>query len=224
MDVVLIRHARPRIADGICYGRLDVGLAQPVSPAPARMLAAAGTPLPDRIVTSTATRAHDTARLLRDGLAGVPGDKVANMAGEMAREMARDKRPVPPIETDDRLCELHFGAWEGLAWDAVPRAQLDQWAADLMGARPHGGESATQAMERIVAWADDLQSRAAADRADRAERLWIVCHAGPMRMLAAHWLGVPLAVTTHWRLGWGATCGFRLGGHAPVMRWWNREG
>lgn len=219
MDVVLIRHARPRIADGICYGRLDVGLARPVSPAPARMLAAAGTPLPDRIVTSTATRAVDTARLLRDGLSGMLGDKEADMAA--------DTRPVPPIETDDRLCELHFGAWEGLAWDAVPRAQLDQWAADLMGARPHGGESAAEAMLRVAAWADDLQSRAAADGVDRVHRadcLWMVGHAGPMRMLAAHWLGVPLAVTTHWRLGWGATCGFRLGGHAPVMRWWNREG
>jgi len=205
MDVVLIRHARPHVADGICYGRLDAELARPVSPAPARMLVAAGAHWPDRIVTSTAARARDTARLLADALGDTQGDERAT------------SRPVPPVETDDRLCELDFGAWEGVAWDAVPRAQLDQWAADLMGARPHGGESAAQGMLRIEAWADELEPR-------EGQCLWMVGHAGPMRMLAAHWLGVPLAVTTGWRLGWGATCGFRLGGHAPVMLWWNRAG
>jgi alpha-ribazole phosphatase len=197
MDVVLIRHARPRIADGICYGRLDAELAQPVSPGPARMLAAAGTQVPDRIVASTAARARDTARLLAQALSV--------------------KAPAPAVETDGRLCELDFGAWEGLSWDAVPRDQLDLWAADLLGACPHGGESAAQGMARVTGWADALP-------ADAPGCIWMVGHAGPMRMLAAHWLGVPLAVTTSWRLGWGATCGFRLGGHAPAMLWWNRDG
>jgi alpha-ribazole phosphatase len=197
MDVVLIRHARPRVADGVCYGRLDADLTQPVTPAPARMLAAAGPQMPDRIVASTAARARETARLLSDALSR--------------------KAPAPPVEADERLCELDFGAWEGLAWDDVPRDQLDQWAADLLAARPHGGESAAQGMARISSWADALPAAAPVC-------LWMVGHAGPMRMLAAHWLGVPLAVTTHWRLGWGATCGFRLGGHVPAMLWWNREG
>lgn len=201
MDVVLIRHARPEVADGLCYGRLDAPLVQPVWPAPARMLAAAGTAAPDRIVASTAARARDTARLL------------ANALDEARAGTSR----VPPVQTDARLCELDFGAWEGLAWDAVPREQLDAWAADLLGACPHGGESAAQGMARLGEWADALPAAS-------PQCLWVVGHAGPMRMLAAHWLGIPLAVTTGWRLGWGATCGFRLGGHAPQMLWWNREG
>jgi alpha-ribazole phosphatase len=53
---------------------------------------------------------------------------------------------------------------------------------DLMGARPHGGESAQQVMARVTAWADTLD-------ASSGDCLWVVSHAGPMRMLAAHWLG-----------------------------------
>ena len=29
------------------------------------------------------------------------------------------------------LQELDFGQWEGLAWDDIPRADLDAWAADI---------------------------------------------------------------------------------------------
>ena len=43
---------------------------------------------------------------------------------------------------------MDFGRWEGLPWSAVPRAELDAWAADLMHARPHGGESVAMLLAR----------------------------------------------------------------------------
>ncbi|WP_454722639.1 MULTISPECIES: histidine phosphatase family protein [Cupriavidus] len=193
MDLVLIRHAQPRVAPGICYGALDLALAEPVSPAPARMLAALGGLAPRRILCSTLTRARATAALLAEHHALVP-------------------------EPDARLRELDFGNWEGLAWDALPRADLDAWAADLLHAAPHGGESAATAMARVAEWADALP----ADARDSRDCLWVVTHAGPMRMLAAHWLGVPLVTTLGWDLAFGASCRFTLGGAAPRLRWWNR--
>ncbi|MGT2506028.1 alpha-ribazole phosphatase [Cupriavidus basilensis] len=190
MDLVLIRHARPEVAQGVCYGALDLPLAQPVAPAPARMLSALDGLVPQRIVSSTMVRARATAALLAQDL-GLP------------------------LETDARLRELDFGTWEGHAWDAVPRAEVDAWAADLLHARPHGGETVAEAMARVAAWADALPAGA-------PDRLWVVAHAGPMRMLAAHWLGVPLATTLGWDLGFGASCRFTLGGNVPRLRWWNR--
>ncbi|WP_454732125.1 MULTISPECIES: histidine phosphatase family protein [Cupriavidus] len=190
MDLVLIRHAQPQVAPGLCYGALDLALAEPVAPAPARMLAALDGLAPRRILCSTQQRARATAALLAAGHALVP-------------------------EPDARLRELDFGSWEGLAWDAVPRAELDAWAADLLHAAPHGGESAAAALARVVAWADALP-------ADSGDCLWVVTHAGPMRMLAAHWLGVPLATTLGWDLAFGASCRFALGGGAARLRWWNR--
>ncbi|MNR44804.1 hypothetical protein D3C85_1635860 [compost metagenome] len=70
-------------------------------------------------------------------------------------------------------------------------------------------------MARVAGWAGTLAT-------DRAECLWVVGHAGPMRMLAAHWLGVPLATTVNWALGFGASCGFTLGPGEVRLGWWNR--
>lgn len=190
MEVLLIRHARPEVAAGICYGSLDLALTTPVTPDPARVVA--GLAPPHRIVTSPALRARDTAAQL---IACQPD--------------------LPTAEAEPRLREMDFGTWEGQAWATIPRDALDLWAADLMGARPHGGESAAQVAARVAEWADALD-------VESDTRLWVVTHAGPMRMLAAHWLGIPLAQTLQWSLGFGATCRFSLGDGAPRLGWWNR--
>jgi len=206
MDVVLIRHARPAVEEGICYGSLDLALATPVMPAPAAMSRALPGYPPARIIASPLTRAAQTAALLRDAW---PVDRPG-------------AAPLPAIELEARLREVDFGAWEGLPWDAIARAQLDAWAADLLGARPHGGESTGQALARVAGWADALCAAAARDGSNGSGCIWVVCHAGPMRMLAAHWLGVPLARTLNWQIGFGASASFRLGGYAPALAWWNR--
>lgn len=224
MDLVLIRHAHPAVDDGVCYGRLDLPLVEPMSPPADAILNAAsaaaranGVPPPARIVCSPAQRARATAQRIAQAF------------------MTQAGGTAPTIDSDARLHELDFGAWEGQRWDAVPREGLDQWAADLMDACPHGGESARRAYARVAGWADSLQaspsvlaSASASEPASEPELescLWVVGHAGPMRMLAAHWLGLPLSVTLDWQLGWGASCGFRLDPGAARPRrllWWNR--
>ncbi|WP_343655896.1 alpha-ribazole phosphatase family protein [Cupriavidus sp.] len=190
MEVLLIRHAQPEVAAGICYGSLDLALTTPVTPDPARIVD--GLASPHRIVTSPALRARDTAA-----------------------QLAACLPDLPAADVEPRLREMDFGAWEGQAWTAIPRDALDLWAADLMGARPHGGESPAQVSARVAEWADALD-------VESDTRLWVVTHAGPMRMLAAHWLGITLAQTLHWSLGFGATCKFSLGDGAPRLGWWNR--
>lgn len=189
MDVVLIRHARPEVAPGVCYGALDLALATPISPPAARIVATLDGLRPDRLVASPAARARETAAALASGI---------------------------DIDIEPRLRELDFGQWEGRQWDTIARADLDDWAANLMEARPHGGESAAQVMARVVDWAESLP---VAD----GGCLWVVTHAGPIRMLAAHWLGLPLARTLAWELGFGATSLFRLDENGARLGWWNRH-
>jgi len=191
MEVVLIRHARPDVAPGVCYGMLDLKLAQPVTPAPAQIVRMLDGLPPSRLVTSPAARARETAALLTQ------------------------HADTPVCEIEPLLREMDFGAWEGKGWDAIPRDALDLWASDLMGARPHGGESAQQAMARVTTWAGALDTGS-------DDCLWVVTHAGPMRMLAAHWLGLTLAQTLRWEIGFGATCHFRLGSGHARLGWWNR--
>lgn len=194
MDVVLIRHARPDVGAGICYGRLDMCLTTPAAPSPHAMVAAL--PAPQRVLTSPLRRAADTARLLLQSLP------------------AHTLEP----EVESRLAEIDFGNWEGRAWDDIPRGELDALAQDLLHACPHGGETAAVAMARVSGWAASLAPQSSSDTC-----IWVVGHAGPMRMLAAHWLGLPLATTLGWELGFGASSLFRLGSGTPQLAWWNRS-
>lgn len=95
------------------------------------------------------------------------------------RELAELLLPHPAI--DARLSEMNFGLWEGRPWDAIPRAELDAWAADVGGYVPPGGESALALQRRALAFVAGL---------DVPEAV-IITHSGVIRVLLAHWRGLP---------------------------------
>ncbi|MGE5472283.1 MAG: alpha-ribazole phosphatase family protein [Bacteroidota bacterium] len=96
------------------------------------------------------------------------------------RELADLLHPTPILEA--RLQEMNFGAWEGLPWDAIPRAELDAWAADVAGYAPPGGESPHQLQQRALDFVAALKVPEAV----------IVTHAGVIRTLLAQWSGRPI--------------------------------
>jgi alpha-ribazole phosphatase len=132
MAVILMRHLRPAVAEGVCYGVTDLDLAAGHEAALARVLERL--PALDGIATSPLRR----CRLLATSIAA-RHDRVA--------------------EVDARLIEMDFGAWEGRPWSDIPRAELDSWAADFMGARPHGGESVAQLQARTQAAIAEYRAR-----------------------------------------------------------------
>lgn len=115
MALILLRHTRPLGSDGVCYGITDL--------APGPDLANEARRLHAQLPEVTAILSSPLQRCLR----------LAEALGK-ARGLE--------VATDPRLREIDFGAWEGLRWDDIPRDQIDAWAADVAGARPHGGESA----------------------------------------------------------------------------------
>jgi alpha-ribazole phosphatase len=149
MILNLIRHPRPLVEPGICYGRLDVAGEHPE-------LAA--------------------ARLLRELPAGLP---VYSSPLRRCRELAEQLQSQPII--DARLAEMDFGDWEGRAWDAIPRREIDAWAADVAGYAPPGGESPAAVQQRALAFVAGLQVPEAV----------LVTHAGVIRVLLAHWRDLP---------------------------------
>ena len=91
--LILVRHTQPALAEGICYGRMDLDLA----PTWAREfeLCLAQVPTAGTILSSPSSRCLRLAQALgqRDGV---------------------------DVQVDDRLLELNFGSWEGHAWDDIP--------------------------------------------------------------------------------------------------------
>ena len=124
MPVILVRHTRPAIPEGVCYGITDLDLATTFDDEAATVLAAL--PPAERLVSSPLQRCRRLAE--RIGAA----------------------RGIPPV-FDERLREFDFGTWEGVPWDDIPRQELDAWAADFFHARPHGGESVRMLHDRVGA-------------------------------------------------------------------------
>ena len=198
MDIVLIRHPAPEIAAGVCYGRLDVPARQPCMPPVVQLDARLQALLADVTDGQWPTRWYSSP---------------AQRCHTLARQLTTDDIVLEPA-----LQELDFGAWEGQAWEDVARAELDAWAADVMGYCAHGGESAAAMRQRVARWADGLASGLHGDGAVLAA----VTHAGVIRQLASHWLGQPLEAVLNWPLAYGAISVLRVDAAGVALRAWNR--
>ncbi len=172
--ILVARHPRPRIAGRICYGRTDVPLAEPPEAGAAALVAAAIDPI-ERIVSSPLSRALLVAQA------------VAAQTGA-------------PLHTDNRLIEMDFAAWENQPWSALPRAEIDAWAADPLHYQPGGGESVQMVLQRVRrAWSSIASSEA---------NTLVVTHAGPIRCLLHIGQGVPLLDAITASIGYGSITRF----------------
>lgn len=133
MRLYLVRHGRPEIAPGICYGSTDVRVPQQEHQRVADALAPR---LPPGVGlwTSPASRCRDLAQCLAGALGA----------------------PAPAV--DARLQEMDFGEWEMRAWDDIARAEIDAWAGALPHYRPGQGESVLQVARRVAAFHASLQN------------------------------------------------------------------
>ena len=109
-----------------------------------------------------------------------PLRRCAGLAQQLAGPLA-----CSPIRFDERLAEIDFGVWEGRSWDTIARAEIDAWADDMAGYRPGGGESVLQMAQRVCAFHAELMQSG-------ADCAIVICHAGTIRLLLAHRLGLTL--------------------------------
>ena len=129
------------------------------------------------------------------GLAGDPEDAAARLRAHLpagipvytsplrrCRSVA--ERLAPAAMLDARLAEMHFGEWEMRRWDEIERTAFDAWVADILNFAPPGGECAAEMLARVLAFVEDLHSAGSRHAA-------VVTHGGVLRVLIAHWLGIP---------------------------------
>ena len=129
MRLLLVRHPRPEVAPGLCYGSSDVAVPEQEVIKVRDMLATMGLPGALPLYASPLRRCAGLARALG----------------------------TPTLQFDARLAEMDFGAWELRSWDAIPRPDIDAWADDLLHYRPGGGESVLDVARRVAAFLDDLR-------------------------------------------------------------------
>lgn len=105
---------------------------------------------------------------------------------DFAREWAQ--RHELALEVDDRLREMDFGAWEGKTAEQLLRTdgeQLTRFWRNPDRHTPTGGESLATVQARVLLAWRTLTKRCA------GERVLMISHGGPIRVILAHVLGMP---------------------------------
>lgn len=137
MEFALIRHTRCDIAEGLCYGQLDIPLA---TTARADIEQTLATVPPVDVVFSS------------------PSQRCQMLAQALAR------RDGCELQLRDDLRELSFGDWEGKRWSDIPRALSDTWTSDTWNFAPPKGESEHQLWQRVSRVAAELLELQGASR------------------------------------------------------------
>lgn len=134
-DYFLVRHLKPEVDVGICYGRSDLPVAEPPDLAWQQLMPLCDVPL----LSSPLQR----ARLLADHLSAL---------------QSSHSGLVSPVEEDCRWQELNFGLWEGRCWADIDQQAIDLWQKDLLDFQFPNGESADQMQQRVLqAWCEWLR-------------------------------------------------------------------
>ncbi len=133
MKLWLVRHARPLIAPGVCYGATDMAADAEATQTSAQALALV-LPQGVRVMSSPLQRCLQLAQALE--------------------ALRPDLHAMP----NARLAEMDFGCWEGVRWDAIPKHDFDHWMANFSTCRFGGRESVGEFMQRVAsARADTLR-------------------------------------------------------------------
>lgn len=122
----LVRHARPMLPAGTCYGATDV-LADPQHTAQVAAM------LIDTLPVGTCMRSSPLRR-----------------CASLARAVAAARTDLGLV-FEPRIVEMDFGCWEGVRWDNIPASAFDAWTGDFAGHR-FGGAENVQALMARVAW------------------------------------------------------------------------
>jgi len=163
MEVYLIRHTTPLTEKGQIYGRTDVDLATSFSAEKDNII----TQLPSKI----------------DAIYSSPSSRCTRLAAAIATEYAHAHQQG--YETDESLCELNFGDWEGKTWDTIDRAASEIWMNDFVHLAPPNGETMLQMEQRIFQFWDKLLLQP-------YQNVCVVTHGGVIRIILARYRSVLL--------------------------------
>ena len=173
----ILRHARPLVGEGICYGRYNMPADVQATSAAAQEFARYWLD-----VNGSGAVADGGAGGLQVQLLSSPLQRCQQLAQALLPLLA-DAGVCVQMKTEPALAEMDFGCWEGQSWNALPSDEWERWMGDFAGYRVGGGESTRAMLQRVHGAA---QSTAAQLAANAQERVIWVSHAGVI--CALHWL------------------------------------
>lgn len=128
MIIHFIRHTKPDIAKGLCYGQSDIGLAD-----------------------SFAQERETVLSKLRERYDAVYTSPLQRCA-KLAEFIQSEKR-----YTDARLMEYNFGDWELMPWSDFKSVEAQNWMTNFVDQPAPNGDSIHDMQQRVKAFFSELQ-------------------------------------------------------------------
>lgn len=128
MEVYLIRHTKPDLPKGICYGQSDIDVAGSFQSEF------------DMIRHKAPENVHK--------IYSSPLKRCTRLAEKLGFD----------VILDHRLKEMNFGNWEMKPWGSIPQEELDPWMTDFVNVRVPNGESFQDLIDRVKAFLEALRA------------------------------------------------------------------
>lgn len=135
----LVRHARPQVDAGLCYGATDI----PACPVDTELAA-----------PSLAGQLPEYAHWRMSGLV---------RAQQLAKAVLEQSGAAVSVQVDYRLNEMDFGVHEMQPWSRMDRAVFDAWEADFGAHRFGGRESVNELLQRVASAVCDALASGVSD-------------------------------------------------------------
>jgi alpha-ribazole phosphatase len=130
MEIFIVRHTKVAVEHGVCYGQLDVALADSFLEEVAQIKAKLPTQF-DATFCSTLVRCKAMAQVLQ----------------------------LDNVQFENDLKEMSFGEWEGQSWHSIDKLQLDTWMADFVNIKTPKGENLQELYNRVANFLDNLRTK-----------------------------------------------------------------
>ena len=132
MELYLIRHTKPLVDKGVCYGFTDLDVADSF---------------------------EEESLEVRRELQALDGLDAVVYSSPLQRCLKLSQSLFNNIQLDARLQELNFGTWEMKEWDLIDRSVLDEWMNDFVNLACPNGESFMDLNKRVQAFMIELKAR-----------------------------------------------------------------
>jgi broad specificity phosphatase PhoE len=166
VELILVRHGGVESAIGVCLGHTDTPLSAEGFTATQRLAASWDRSAPRFLFSSDLKRAQQSAQVFAARFA------------------------IEPL-ADARLREVDLGVWDGKRWDEIATsdaARYRHWSDNWVIQEAPGGESFADLIRRTGAWFAALLGSTQDN-----DTVLAIAHAGSIRALLCHALGLPPA-------------------------------
>jgi alpha-ribazole phosphatase len=192
LEVYLIRHTSVGVSKAVCYGKSDVELSE--------NFLYEKTDVYEKLYKAGAF-SHNAPILLYSS----PLKRCALLA-EYIQSQGKIKTT---ITLDKRVQEMDFGDWEMQKWDVLPIDSFQSWMTAFTSTTVPNGEKFMDMYDRTTDFMKELVLKHENPDTLQPQVIFIFAHAGSIRTIISHCLGMPPENTFRFGMEYGAVSRLR---------------